>query len=242
VWVNDGVSIDSTTIHVTIQSFFAGHITPDPLNLCPGNAATLSADTAGGTWSSSNTAVATVSGGLVTGVSAGFAAISYTITNACGSTSSAAEVTVGNPVISTFAGTGVVGYTGDGGPATLARLNNTHGISVDPVSGMIYIIDDFNGVVRKVDPTTGIITSIAGTGVLGYNGDGSPATSKQMNDPFEVYADGSGNVYVTDFYNHRVRKITPTGSMITIAGTGVAGSLGDGGPATAAQLNGPCGK
>ncbi len=240
VWVNDGTSIDSTTIHVTVQSFFAGHITPDPVNICPSNTATLSADTAGGTWSSSNTAIATVSGGVVTGVSAGFVAISYTITNSCGTTSSATEVAVGNKVISTFAGTGVAGYTGDGGAATAAKFNNTHGISVDPATGMIYIVDDFNSAVRKVDPTTGIVTAVAGNGTAGYTGEGS-ATTHEMNQPFEVLADGSGNIYITDGSNNRVRKVNSSGIISTIAGTGTAGSLGDGGQATDAQLNVPAG-
>ncbi len=138
-------------------------------------------------------------------------------------------------VITTVAGTGIGGYTGDGAQATNARLNNPNKIAVDP-SGNLFIADFGNNVVRKVS-TTGVITTIAGTGMAGFNGDGIPATSAKLNHPCDVAFDHSGNIYIADYSNFLIRKISGSGIISTYVGTGTSGSAGDGGPATAAQIH-----
>ena len=143
-------------------------------------------------------------------------------------------------IITTIAG-GVSGhgyYWGDGGLATDAAIGYTAGIGVDD-SDNLYIGDTNNQRLRKVNARTGIITSIAGTGVAGYNGDGIPASSAQLNFPGYVSLDTFENIYIIDGNNFRVRKINAvTGIISTFAGTGVMGSSGDGGPATAATIGG----
>ena len=141
--------------------------------------------------------------------------------------------------ITTFAGTGTEGFSGDGGPATSARLNAPIGIAVDG-QGNVYIADFNNARVRKVNPG-GTITTFAGTGVPGFSGDGGPATSARLYAPHGVAVDGQGNVYIADSYNQRVRKVSPAGTITTIAGTGRPGVSGDGGPATSAKMTYPRG-
>jgi len=141
--------------------------------------------------------------------------------------------------ISTIAGTGVRGYSGDGGAATSAQISYPRGLAVDS-SGNIYIVDGGNNVIRKVD-ASGKIGTIAGTGTKGYSGDGGAATSAQLNNICELAVDSSGNVYIADTYNHRIRKIDTSGKINTIAGTGVIGYSGDGGAATSAKINYPYG-
>ncbi|EFG04089.1 Receptor protein kinase (plasmid) [Streptomyces clavuligerus] len=143
------------------------------------------------------------------------------------------------PPISTVAGTGVAGFTGDNGPAVAAQLNRPYGIAVDS-AGTLYFSDYNNHRVRKIT-TDGKVSTVAGIGSAGYRGDNGPAVSAQLNCPREVAVDGAGAVYVTDAENHRVRKITADGTISTVVGTGVAGFSGDGGPATAARLNRPFG-
>jgi mucin-19 len=140
-------------------------------------------------------------------------------------------------VITTVAGNGVAGFSGDGGVATNARLNFPNSVAVDG-SGALFIADTENARVRKVN-TNGVIQTIAGTGAQGFSGDGGPAVAAKLFDPAAVAVDGAGSVYIADFSNHRVRKVTPDGLIATIAGTGIAGFSGDTGPATSAQLNGP---
>ena len=151
-------------------------------------------------------------------------------------------------IITTVAGTGISGFYGDNGAAILAQLNSPYGgVSVD-ISGNVFIADIGNNRIRKVN-TAGIITTIAGTGGAGSaggtNGDGGPATSAQLYWPLGVSADISGNVYISDSNNNRIRKVNSAGIVSTIAGTGGAGSAGgtngDGGPATSAALNNPSG-
>jgi len=142
-----------------------------------------------------------------------------------------------NPTISTFAGNGVSGYTGDGGQATVAEINSPYGVSVD-AHGNVYIADTLNSVVRKVDPS-GNITTIAGNGIQGFSGDGGPATSAWLYNPTRAVADTAGNVYIADYYNSRIRKVDTSGTITTFAGTGNQTFGGDGGPATAADLNLP---
>ncbi len=138
-------------------------------------------------------------------------------------------------IITTIAGTGSFGFSGDNGPATAARLNGNWGIATD-TAGNVYITDQFNYRVRKVNAATGVITTIAGTGAAGYTGDGSSATAATFNKPLGIATDEAGNIFVGDIDNYCVRKISPEGSITTYAGTGIAGFSGDGGPATAARF------
>jgi sugar lactone lactonase YvrE len=139
-------------------------------------------------------------------------------------------------VISTVAGNGSSGYTGDGEPATGAGLDDPLGIAVD-ASGNLFIADTFHNVVRKVAPN-GIITTVAGTGTAGFYGDGQPATAAELNQPEAVSVDASSNLYIEDFANCRVRLVQPNGTISTFAGNGGCQFSGDGGPATSASLGG----
>ncbi len=141
--------------------------------------------------------------------------------------------------VSTVAGTGTNGFSGDGGPATEAELANIGAIAFD-ASGNMYIGDFGNNRIRKVD-TSGTITTVAGTGTAGFSGDGGPATSAQLDQPRSLAFDGSGNMYIADSANNRVRRVSPGGTITTVAGTGTGGLSGDGGPATSAELNYPIG-
>jgi trimeric autotransporter adhesin len=136
-------------------------------------------------------------------------------------------------VINTVVGNGTGGYSGDGGAATLAELKSPCGIAVDD-SENIYI-SDLNQRIRKVN-SSGVINTIGGTGVIGYSGDGGPATAAELNDPSGITVDRTGNVYIADFYNNTIRKINSSGIIFTISGNDSCGYSGDGGPATAAQL------
>jgi trimeric autotransporter adhesin len=140
-------------------------------------------------------------------------------------------------IITTVAGSGVQGYNGDGGPATAAKLNWPDAVALDTV-GNIYIADGSNFRVRKVDIATGIISTIAGNGTNGYSGDGLPATNATMAAPLDLCFDKSGNLFIADKDNHVVRKVNTSGVISTFAGTGAIGFMGDGGPATSAQLDG----
>ena len=139
--------------------------------------------------------------------------------------------------ITTIAGNGIKGYSGDTGPATSAALFSPYRAVADQ-AGNVYIADFYNNRIRKVD-TSGTITTVAGTGTQGYNGDGIPATTAQLSLPAAVAVDTAGNIYIVDTWNNRIRKIDPSGTINTIAGTGFPGVLGDGGPATSAQVNEP---
>jgi sugar lactone lactonase YvrE len=138
-----------------------------------------------------------------------------------------------NGIITTVAGTGEHGYSGDGGPATQAELGFPSDIAVD-AAGNLYIADPDNSRVRKVD-SRGIISTFAGNGHRGFSGDGGPATKAQL-EPVGVAVDAAGNVYIADIGNFRIRRIDKTGTIRTIAGTG-AQYGGDGGPATKAGIN-----
>ncbi|MCD9025805.1 S-layer homology domain-containing protein [Cohnella silvisoli] len=143
--------------------------------------------------------------------------------------------------ISTIAGTGDAGYSGDDEAATAAELDGPIAVALDS-SENLYIADLHNSTIRKVDKLSGEISTIAGTGASWYSGDGGPATDAQLNYPRGVVVDGSGNVYIVDRDNERIRKVdAASGTISTIAGTGVAGYSGDGGHATEAQLNQPRG-
>ncbi len=146
--------------------------------------------------------------------------------------------------ISTQAGNGVYGYSGDGGPASSGELRLPQAIAVDQ-AGNVYIADTGNNVIREVAATTGIITTVAGNGSYGYSGDGSLATSASLAGPAGVALDAAGNLYIADFGNNVVREVNAaTGIISTVVGGGSnAGNdgLGDGGPATGASLYGPAG-
>ena len=141
--------------------------------------------------------------------------------------------------ISTVAGNGTGGFSGDGGPATSAELSAPFGVAVDGV-GNLFIADTTNSRIRKVT-SAGTISTVAGNGTFGFSGDGGPATSAGLSAPFGVAVDGAGNLFVADAQNNRIRKVTPTGTISTVAGNGTAGVSGDGGQATSAELNRPLG-
>jgi sugar lactone lactonase YvrE len=137
------------------------------------------------------------------------------------------------------AGTGQYGFAGDGGPATAARLGYPTGLALD-TQGNLYIADAGNSRIRKVTPE-GIISTVAGNGTYTYTGDGGPAIAAGFNTPSAVALDAGGNIFIADTYNNAIRKVTPEGIISTVAGNGVAGFSGDGGPAISAQLNAPLG-
>jgi uncharacterized protein (TIGR03437 family) len=139
-------------------------------------------------------------------------------------------------LITTVAGTGVAGYSGDGGSALSAELRGPGGLGIDP-SGNLFIVD--YGRIRKVSPD-GTIATVAGTGTPGFSGDGGPATSAAIS-PYGIALDNKGTLFISDDGNLRVRKVSPDGIITTVAGTGVWGMSGDGGPATSAQLTGASG-
>ena len=141
-------------------------------------------------------------------------------------------------VINTIAGDGVAGYSGDGGQAVSAQLSNPLIVAVDGV-GNIFVVDNANNRIRKVAATTGIISTVAGSGTNGYSGDGGPATSAKLSGPSAVAVDASGNIYISDVYNSRIRKVNSSGVISTYAGNGTAGFSGDGGLATNAEINHP---
>ena len=157
------------------------------------------------------------------------------------------EMVAATGIITTLAGGGSA-PPGDGGPATSVYLSRPVGVAVDG-SGNIYIPDMLPntavlgpppydvGVVRKVTAATGLITTVAGNGTYGYSGDGGPATSAQLGSLSGVAVDGSGNLYIADGGNNRIRKVGTDGIITTVAGNGTSGYSGDGGPATNAQLN-----
>ena len=140
--------------------------------------------------------------------------------------------------IHTFAGTGEQGFSGDGGPATAARIDNPFGVVRGP-DGDIYYCEYTGQRIRKITPD-GKIHTVGGSGKAGYSGDGGPALKATLNKPHEIRFDRHGDLYMTDMSNHAIRKIDmKTGIISTIAGTGKQGHSGDGGPATKARLNKP---
>jgi streptogramin lyase len=150
-----------------------------------------------------------------------------------------------NGTITPFAGNGSAGHSGDGGPATVASLNEPHGVAVDGL-GNIYIADTKNHCIRKVDRVTGIITTVAGTpGVAGYKIDGGPAISAELNEPQTVYLDASGNLFIADTGNCMIRKVDGLTKKITrvagsvSGGTPLCGYSGDMGPPDMAELDKP---
>ncbi len=146
------------------------------------------------------------------------------------------------PTITAVAGTGEKGFGGDGGPATKAKLNQPFDVAFDR-EGRLYFSDTINHRVRRVDPKTGIITTVAGNGKEGFGGDGGPATEAMLNEPYGLEFDAEGNLYIVDRINRCIRKVDGKSGMIaTIAGTGEKiGFAGDGGPANRAVMKEPNG-
>lgn len=146
--------------------------------------------------------------------------------------------------ISTQAGNGVYGYSGDGGPANSSEMRFPQAIAVDEV-GNVYIADTGNNAIREISASTGIITTIAGNGMYGYSGDGSLATTAALAGPAGLALDAAGNLYIADFGNNVVREVNAvTGVISTVVGGGLnpgEDGLGDGGPAIGASLYGPAG-
>jgi subtilisin family serine protease len=136
--------------------------------------------------------------------------------------------------VTTVAGNGTPGYSGDGGPATSAQLSGLQGLAVS-TDGSLYVSDGYDAVIRKV-AASGIITTVAGNGTPGYSGDSGPATSAQLMGPEGLAMNPSGDLYIADVGNSRIRKLTRDGIITTVAGNGTMGYSGDGGPATSAQL------
>jgi trimeric autotransporter adhesin len=159
---------------------------------------------------------------------------------------------VGRPassVITTVAGSRSEGFSGDGGPATRAQIYGGGALAID-AAGDLYIVDPIHSRVRRVAAHSGVITTVAGNGTQGFSGDGGPATAAELNSPFGVAVDATGNLYIADSDNARVRRVAAgTGVITTVAGSGVqrydvdvnGGPAGDGGPATAAEIDQPRG-
>ena len=149
------------------------------------------------------------------------------------------KVTASTGIITTVAGDGTPGNSGDNGVATNAALNSPNGVAVDS-SGNIYIADTGNNVIREVSASSGVIERVAGKGTSGYSGDEGYATNATLNSPNGVALDSSGDIYIADTNNDVIRKVTASNDIImTVAGSGSAGYSGDKGAATSAKLTIP---
>jgi hypothetical protein len=148
----------------------------------------------------------------------------------------AASPAVPAPTLQLLAGTGVPGYLGDSGPAVGAQLIEPMGVAVDAAGDVL--VADLSNRIRKITPD-GDITTVAGSGIAGFAGDGGPATNAQLNHPTGVVVDAAGGILIADQHNYRIRRVDPSGTITTVAGTGLAAGHRDGGPATKADLNLP---
>jgi sugar lactone lactonase YvrE len=149
----------------------------------------------------------------------------------------AASAAVPAPTLHLLSGTGVPGYLGDGGPAAGAQLYQPMGVAVDAAGDVL--VADLSNRIRKITPD-GVITTVAGSGIAGFAGDGGPATDAQLNHPTGVAVDAAGGILIADQHNYRVRRVDPDGTITTVAGTGDEGyGLGDGGLASEAGLTLP---
>lgn len=141
--------------------------------------------------------------------------------------------------ITTVAGTGEPGYSGNGGPATAAKLNEPYEVRFDK-SGNMFFVEMINNIVRRVDAKTGVISLVAGTGEKGFSGDGGPAVKATFHRPHSIALDNSGNLYICDIGNHRVRKVElASGIVTTFSGTGERKPTPDGAKISGTPLNGP---
>ncbi len=151
------------------------------------------------------------------------------------------KITASTSIITTIAGTGASGHSGDGGQATSATIQNPLGINLDSSSNVYFGDCGSYNYIRKVTVSTGTIATVAGSGSAGYNGDNIQATATTLNFPHDVVLDSFGNLYISDWSNNRVRKVDVSTSVITtVVGTGTASSTGDGSAATSATINSPC--
>ena len=142
--------------------------------------------------------------------------------------------------ISSIVGNGEQGYTGDGGPATDATMDNPFHVEFDPSYRWLYIADCFNYAIRRLDMQSGELTTFAGTGEAGHTGDGSPATEAKIDEIYAIQVDANGDVYILQRFNPSIRKIdAATGVISTVAGDTTVGYGGDGGPAAQAQMREP---
>jgi DNA-binding beta-propeller fold protein YncE len=157
------------------------------------------------------------------------------------------KVDAATGIITTFAGTGVPGYAGDGGKASAAQFNCPRGSDAVPCFKLaidgdrLYVADSLNNRVRVIDLRTEIIDTYAGSGQEGYSGDGGPAARAALNFPTDVAIGPDHSVYIADAHNHVIRRVRPDGTITTVAGNGTPGFSGDGGPPNRAQLNDPSG-
>jgi sugar lactone lactonase YvrE len=141
--------------------------------------------------------------------------------------------------VKTLAGTGVAGYSGDGGAAVKAQVNNPYGLTTGP-DGALYVCEIGNHVIRRIDLKDGSIRTVAGNGKMGYSGDGGPALQASLNEPYEIRFDKAGNMFFVEMKNNLIRRVDAKTKIIrTVAGTGEAGFSGDGGPAVKAQFKQP---
>ncbi|MGA8108193.1 MAG: Ig-like domain repeat protein, partial [Acidobacteriaceae bacterium] len=150
------------------------------------------------------------------------------------------EVNVATNTMATVAGNASPGYSGDGSAATSAELNSPEGVVVD-AAGNLYIADTGNNAIREVNAATGVITTIAGTGTAGFSGDGALATAAKLSAPYGVALDATGDLFIADSGNNRVRKVDASGTITTLAGSANSGYLGDGGAGPQAELYSPLG-
>jgi hypothetical protein len=165
-----------------------------------------------------------------------YVAMLWCVASTCAHAQGVLTVTPGR-LAATAAGTGTVGYSGDGGAATSATLASPSAVAYD-VNGNVYIADRNNHVIRELVKSSGVISTIAGSGLQGFGGDGGAATSAYLDTPTGVAVDVNGNVYIADSHNNRIRKVSG-GNISTVAGVGIVGFSGDLGVATAAQLSLP---
>ena len=141
--------------------------------------------------------------------------------------------------MTTVAGNCESGYSGDGGSATQATMQEPYSLQVDQNNGDIYIVDRLNAVVRKVDAASGIITTVAGTGEVGYSGDGGPGNQAMFREPNDCFLDGKGGLLIADIQDQRIRRLDlATGIVTTVAGNGEKERTGDGKPALEASFLG----
>lgn len=151
------------------------------------------------------------------------------------------KVDLRTEIITTFAGTGAAAHTGDGGPSSSAGVFGARAVAV-AADSTVYVLERQGSTLRRIDPATGIITTIAGTGGHGYAGDGGPAINAVFDRPKEMCLDSEGNIFIVDTENQAIRRIDiRTGICATVAGNGRLGPYGDGGPAVLAQLARPHG-
>src|SRR5579859_4554904 len=148
-------------------------------------------------------------------------------------------LTAAPKTVSTIAGTGVAGFSGDGGPGVAGQTNNPYGLVIGP-DGALYFCEVGNHRVRRLDMKTHRLSTVAGSGTKGYSGDGGPAVQALLNEPYEVRFDKRGNMFFVEMQNHVVRRVDAKTKIIsTVAGTGSPGFSGDGGPAAKAQFKQP---